>query len=156
MIDQSERLANASLFRGLHESDLKQLLEISHLEMFVREQVIFQEGDIGQELYVVMDGQVRISREVSIGGEEALTILSPGDSFGEMSVIEDQEVARSATARGHTDCFVLGFEKGSFRKLLDRNHDLSHVVLWNLVKKLAANVRSSNDRMMLLSATSRF
>ena len=156
MIDQSERLANAHLFRGLDESALKLLLEISHLEMFDRDRIIFREGDAGSELYVVMDGHVRISREVSVGGEEALTILACGESFGEMSVIDDQEVVRSATARAHTDCFVLAFEKEVFRDLLNGNHDVSHVVLWNLVKKLAANVRSSNDKMVFLSATSQF
>jgi CRP/FNR family cyclic AMP-dependent transcriptional regulator len=156
MVDQSERLASASLFRGLHEPDLKLLLEISHLEMFDSEQIIFQEGDVSHELYVVVDGQIRISRELADGGEEALSILGPGESFGEMSVIDEQEVVRSATAWAHTDCFVLAFEKESFRELLNSNHDLSHVVLWNLVKKLAANVRSSNDKMMLLSGTSRF
>ena len=156
MVDQSERLASASLFRGLHEPDLKLLLEISHLEMFDSEQILFREGDVGHELYVVVDGQIRISRELADGGEEALSILGPGESFGEMSVCDEQEVVRSATARAHTDCFVLGFEKESFRRLLNSNRDISHVVLWNLVKKLAANVRSSNDKVMLLSATSRF
>jgi CRP-like cAMP-binding protein len=157
MIDQSERLANAQLFLGLDEPALKLLLEISHLEMFDKDQLIFREGDVGTELYVVMDGRVRISREIPVGGEEALSILSCGESFGEMSVIEDREKAvRSATARAHTDCFVLGFEKEPFRELLNSRHDVSHVVLWNLVRKLAATVRSSNDKMMFLSTTSRF
>lgn len=157
MIDQSERLASAHLFRGLNESALKLLLAISHLVMFDKDQIIFHEGEVGCKLYIVMDGRVRISREVPGGGEEALSMLACGESFGDMSVIEDrEEVVRSATARAHTDCFVLAFEKESFRELLNSNHDISHVVLWNLVTKLAATVRSSNDKMMFLSTAARF
>jgi len=81
-------------------------MEIHFLTSLSREkrlpsgEVIFQEGDPGDRMYVVLEGQVRISKHIPGIGEEALAILERGDYFGEMALIDS--LPRSADARAHT------------------------------------------------------
>lgn len=148
-------LAEIVLFRGLEESDLQALLQISRMESFDAGTVIFKEGDAGNVMYLVLDGKVRISRMTPLGSEEALAILGPNQAFGEMSVIEDR-ADRSATAIAHEDCFLLAIDREPFQKLLIRNQGLAHVVLWNAVRTLASRLRATNDKMMFLTTSCMF
>src|SRR3990172_9609532 len=111
----SKGLSEIVLFRGLEEADLQAILQISRMESFDSGAVIFQEGEPGDAMYLVLDGKVRISRMTPLGTEEALAVLGPNQSFGEMSVIEDR-AERSATAIAHEDCFLLALEKEPFQK----------------------------------------
>ena len=61
MPDERARLAEAELFRGLSEDQLQTLLGISHIEMIEKERRIFEDGDPGEELFVVLKGRIRIS-----------------------------------------------------------------------------------------------
>lgn len=72
--------------------------------------VVFSEGEPGDTLYVVLDGQVRISRRIPGMGEEALAILSRGGVFGEMALIDEKP--RSADAIAHSGgCALLAINR---------------------------------------------
>lgn len=62
--------------------------------------VIFAEGEPGDTLYVVLEGQVRISRRIPSLGEEALAILSRGGVFGEMALVDEKPRSADAIAHG--------------------------------------------------------
>ena len=89
------------LFReqGLSRSELMTLATFSTEKRFDDGAYLFQEGDEGGEMYVVLEGRARISKFIPGGGEEALAILDRGDFFGEMSLIDGEP--RSADARAH-------------------------------------------------------
>src|SRR5688572_2497779 len=97
MSDVSDALAKIDLFHELHPEGVERLAGICAEESYRVGDVIFKEGDVGDKLYLILEGRVRISREVSGMGEEALAILGPGAAFGEMSLIDD--FPRSADAR---------------------------------------------------------
>lgn len=151
----SKGLAEIVLFRGLEESDLQALLQISRMESFDAGSVIFKEGEPGDAMYLVLDGKVRISRMTPLGSEEALAILGANQAFGEMSVIEDR-AERSASAIAHEDCFLLALDREPFQKLLIQDTGLAHIVLWNAVRLLAARLRATNDKMMFLTTSCMF
>ncbi|HPW56179.1 MAG TPA: cyclic nucleotide-binding domain-containing protein [Thermoanaerobaculaceae bacterium] len=72
--------------------------------------VIFSEGEPGDRLFVVLEGQVRISRRIPSLGEEALAILRRGDVFGEMALVDEKP--RSADAIAHGDgCALLAITR---------------------------------------------
>src|SRR5262249_48902264 len=105
-------------------------------------------------LYLVLKGRVRISRSVTGAGEEALSILGPGEAFGEMALVD--EVPRSADAIVHESCRLLVLPREAFKDLLLLEKALAHDVLWNFVRVLCARLRETNDKMTFLSVTSRF
>jgi CRP-like cAMP-binding protein len=155
MKDLATRLSRVGLFQGLTKEQLESVLRISRTQEFERNAVIFEEGDCGEELYLILTGKVRISRRLSTVREEALAVLEEGQAFGEMSVIEDTLV-RSATARVHEACTLLVLKKEPFQQVLRNDRDLAHAILWNVVKLLSARLRATTDKMMLLVGSGLF
>lgn len=155
MNDLATQLSKIGLFQGLDKNQLHSILRISATEQFEKDAVIFEEGDPGEELYLILQGKVRISRHLTIVREEALAVLEEGQAFGEMAVIEDT-VVRSATARAHEACTLLVLKKEPFQQLLQNDRDLAYAMLWNVVKQLSGRLRATNDKMMLLLGTGLF
>ncbi|MEM9190280.1 MAG: cyclic nucleotide-binding domain-containing protein [Myxococcota bacterium] len=149
-----EALGRIRLFSGIAPSGLQLLASIAREESYRGGNVIFKEGSTGGELYLILEGKVRISREVSGMGEEALAVLGEGDAFGEMSLIDD--FPRSADARVHERCRLLVLEKDALEDLLFLQKDLAYEILWNFVRILSSRLRETNDKMTFLSVTGKF
>jgi CRP/FNR family cyclic AMP-dependent transcriptional regulator len=152
--DIAKLLANVPLFRGLNEPSLERMAEVSRVVAYGRNDVIFREGEIGDALYVVLQGEVRISREVAGMGEEALTILARGEAFGEMSVMND--FPRSADAKAHTATELLAVSRDAFEDLLFLDKDLAYEILWNFVRTLSTRLRETNDKMTFLTISGKY
>jgi CRP/FNR family cyclic AMP-dependent transcriptional regulator len=150
------RLADSRLFRGLDENELGLLLEISDQEAFAEGERIFSDGDLGSKLYIVIAGDVRVSLAVAGGGEEALAILGAGESFGQMSLMSEKKLPRSASSIAHTDCGVLSFDRQALLALLESDHHIGYVVLRNLLMEVSSHLRATNDKLMFLSQTGQF
>lgn len=115
---------------------------------------IFQYGDAGDKLFIILEGKVRIFREVGGMGEEALAVLGQGEIFGEMALLDDS--TRSAGALAHERCRLLVIAKDAFDDLLFLHKDLAYEVLWSSVRMLASRLRETNDKLTFLSTTGRF
>jgi len=149
-----EALASIDIFRQIHAEGIERLSGICAEESYRVGDVIFKEGQVGDKLYLILEGKVRISREVSGMGEEALAVLGPGAAFGEMSLIDD--FPRSADAHVHERCRLLVLTKSALEDLLFLDKDLAYEILWNFVKILSARLRETNDKMTFLSVTGKF
>jgi NADH dehydrogenase len=84
-------------------------------EHFGPDEVIFREGDRGDRLYVVVDGEVAVVQETPGGAETVLRTLGPGESFGEIALI--RESPRSATVKSRTGVNVLTVDRDAFNAL---------------------------------------
>jgi CRP-like cAMP-binding protein len=149
-----DALANMNLFRGLVPEALERIAAIASQEAFKPNALIFKEGDVGDKLYLILEGKVRISRQLSGMGEEALAILGVGEAFGEMSLIDD--TPRSADARAHEAVKLLVITREAFEDLLFIHKDLAFEILWNFIKTLSARLREANDKMAFMTMTGRF
>jgi putative ABC transport system ATP-binding protein len=76
-------------------------------------EVLFEQGVMGDLIYVVAEGEIEIYRELTSGGEELLMLATVGDYFGEMGALFN--LPRSATARARTDATVIGYTVKQFR-----------------------------------------
>ena len=105
-----DRLRSLALFRHLSETKLEELTRVLAVEALPGGSLVFEEGSAGDTMFLLADGQVRIEKRVAAGGFAELALMSPGDVFGEMALIES--APRSARAVAHTDVtlFVLGRE----------------------------------------------
>ncbi|MFI5142550.1 MAG: cyclic nucleotide-binding domain-containing protein [Thermoanaerobaculales bacterium] len=145
-LDQSAKVSLLTE-QGLSASELRLLATYSREEHFEPEALIFAEGEQGDKLYIVMEGQVRISRRLQGMGEEALTILSRGEVFGEMALIDDQP--RSADARAHTGgCTVFTVDSRRLEEVLDMDPDAARQFLTLLCQLLCRRIRAMNDRLV--------
>lgn len=148
-------LAQIDLFSGLLPVHLKRMGKLSKLLHLKKNEFVFRHGDESDGLYLVLDGAIRISRNVSGIGEEALAILREGQHFGEMSLIDD-DVPRSADAICHETASLLKLPKDDLRDLMFVDRELAYELLWRFVRTLAGRLRDSNDRLMMLSVSSKF
>jgi CRP-like cAMP-binding protein len=154
MVTTAEALSKVELFKGLSPKGLERVASITTEEGYPAGHVLFQEGDAGDRLYVIVEGKTRISRRVPGMGEEALAVLGPGSSFGEMALIDD--VPRSADAIVHERTRLLVLSKEAMQDLLFLDKELAYEVLWNTVRILSRRLRETNDKMTFMSISSRF
>jgi CRP-like cAMP-binding protein len=106
---------------------------------------VFAEGSSGDEMFVVISGRVRISKQVPGVGEEALAILEPGAWFGEMAMIDDSP--RSADALAHTACALAVLRREDLEQLMFVDKDLAYVLLWTFVRTLSERLRETNAKI---------
>ena len=78
--------------------------------------VLFEQGSIGDLIYIVSEGELEVVRELVAGGEELLKVAVPGDYFGEIGPLFG--MPRSATVRARTDATVVGYTVRAFRERL--------------------------------------
>ena len=79
-------------------------------------ETLFDQGTMGDSIYVVTEGEVELIRELADGGEETLKIAGPGDYFGEFGPLF--ALPRAATARARTSATLTGYTVAQFRELL--------------------------------------
>jgi CRP/FNR family transcriptional regulator, cyclic AMP receptor protein len=133
--------------QGLSSAELRLLATYSREERFPPEALIFGEGEQGDKLFIIVEGQVRISRELQGMGEEALTILGRGEVFGEMALIDDGP--RSADARAHTQgCTVFIVDRQRLEEVLEMDPDAARQFLTLLCQLLCRRLRAMNDRLV--------
>src|SRR2546421_1324262 len=143
MSNTVELLKKVDLFAGLKPEGIVLISKVASEETHAVGTKIFQHGDAGDKLYLILDGKVRISREVAGMGEEALAVLGPGQVFGEMALLD--ESPRSADARAHASCRLLVITKDAFDDLLFLHKDLAYEVLWACVRMLSGRLREMNE-----------
>jgi CRP/FNR family cyclic AMP-dependent transcriptional regulator len=154
MTEREEQLARVPFFDGLTREALALIAHATTEESHATGTKIFQYGEPGDKLFIILEGKVRISREVAGMGEEALAVLGPGEIFGEMSIID--EAPRSADARVHERCRLLVITKEGFDDLLFLYKDLAYEVLWNCVRILSARLRETNEKLTFLTSSGKF
>jgi CRP-like cAMP-binding protein len=147
-------LRKVSIFKDLDEEELAQVAEVCRKEEFKSGEYIFREGEHGNRLYLVVDGEVRISRDVPGSGEEALAVLKAGALFGEMAVFDRTERSTHAISNGGT--MALTISRPDFEMLLDFNREMAYKVLWACVRLLSSRLRSTNDSLRSFLAMSMF
>jgi CRP-like cAMP-binding protein len=152
--DRTEQLRRVELFSSLKDRALERVASIAHEESYPTGTNIFQHGDVGDKVYLILEGKVRIARQVPGIGEEALAVLGPGQVFGEMALLD--ESPRSADALSHDGCRLLAISKEDLDDLLFQDKELAYEVLWSTVHMLVGRLRSTNDKLTMLGISGRF
>ncbi|MEM7247950.1 MAG: cyclic nucleotide-binding domain-containing protein [Acidobacteriota bacterium] len=133
--------------QGLTAEELRRLATYAEARSFPAEAAVFQEGDPGTALFVVLGGRVRISKHIPGVGEEALAILDRGDFFGEMALIDGSP--RSASAISHVpDTQVLRIDRDHLEDLLAEGGRAARELLSILCRLLSSRLREINDRII--------
>jgi CRP-like cAMP-binding protein len=133
-IEKRKLFEGHPLFGNLPPSDLDALLTRARVEHYRAGQEIFAKGSPGRSMMAIMHGSVRISSPSSAGREFVLTILSGGEVFGEIALLDGRD--RTADATAITDCELLVLDHRDFVPFLERRGDLCILLLKVLCERL--------------------
>jgi CRP-like cAMP-binding protein len=100
-------VSQVSLFQGLNQTHLTHLAKNMKVEHFEPGQVIIEQGEVGQALYVLVSGSVEVRRERPGGEPVVLDTLGAGQFFGEMALLDDAPRSASIIATEPTACLTL-------------------------------------------------
>lgn len=125
------------LFHGLPFHVRLRVSRICEEVRFAPGQQLVVEGAIDDRMFVIVQGEVRVSRDAV-----ALARLGPGQHFGELGLLEDQE--RSASVFGATAGSALVIRRARLQEFCQREPGLGNALLWRLLTVLGARLRDSN------------
>src|SRR5689334_19305645 len=109
-------LRSMDLFSELADGELGKVARLLKEIKVSENDVIFEQGDAGDALYIVLQGRVRIATTDSFGRERVLAFYGPGEFFGDMAVLTGEP--RSASATAGTDLRLLQLRKDDFDMLV--------------------------------------
>jgi signal transduction histidine kinase len=138
-------LQELPLFSSLAKDDIEELARIMTVVDLPSRAVLFREGDAGNGLYIVRNGEVEVIKRMEMPEEQMLRVLKPGDYFGEMSLFNPRET-RSASVRARTPVRLLELERDAFAALVERRP----AILAVMVRVLTA--RFSDSEKVLIRA----
>jgi CRP-like cAMP-binding protein len=124
-----EALKRAPLFEGLSRKELVQLARVSEDLEVPPGKVLCKEGEIGQEFFVIVDGQVEVTRK----GKRLATRVG-GEFFGEIALLE--ETPRTATVKANTPLRFFVLTRKDFRHLVNQNPSVERKVLRALARRV--------------------
>ena len=134
-------LLSAPLFDGLDHEAAAHLRAAMTRRTVRRGHVVFAEGQKGDRLFVVLAGKVKISRSASDGRENILTLLGPGELFGELSLFDPGP--RNATATAVADTILIGVGNDDLTAWLTGRPDVAR----QLLRALARRLRRTNETL---------
>lgn len=111
---------------------------------------LYLEGMLGESMYIIASGNIKMSKMISEGQEQVLVMLGPGEHFGEMAILDGGARAASAVSTAETIVFVL--RRSDFVELGASQPGVCLKVLWLLVKDFSRKIRENNDRYSNLLA----
>ena len=120
-------LISNPMFRSLGKKELRGLEDISNLHLFSSNQLIFQEGDLGRSIYLILDGEVKVFTKDHNGEEFQLATLTANQFFGEMALLSGEPRSSSVATLGKT---LLGeISYNNMRRLMMRYPQIKEVLL---------------------------
>jgi CRP/FNR family cyclic AMP-dependent transcriptional regulator len=122
------------LFASFPDEQLRMLTTVVLRKSATRATTIMAGGDATDSLYIVLSGRLKVMMSDAEGKEVILSILGPGEFFGEMGLIDD--APRSASVVTLEPCELLYLSKRDFKKSLAENFEMAMAVMRGLVRRL--------------------
>jgi len=133
-------LAHVPLFAALNERELRRVATVCRRRVYQPATPLVWQGTPGAAFFIIESGKVRILQHRQDGDVHALAVLGPGDTFGEMALLD--EMPRSATALAVEPTTALALPAWEFRAMLREEPDIS----LKLLAVLSARLRSHEQQ----------
>lgn len=141
-MDRKDILKGVELFEGLKPEEIDTLAEVCEERVYPLNEIITQQGEMGEELFIVSQGFVEVVRSGSSPEHAPRTIvhLGEGQIFGEMALVD--RGPRSATVKAASDGVkILVIERAEFDRICEKNNHIGYVVMRNIAADLSFKLR---------------
>ena len=134
-----------SLFAELDDRELASVAAVAKTRRYAKDDVVFHADESGDVFCLIREGEVKVTMISPEGKEIILSMLGPGDFFGEMALLDDEP--RSATVIATTPLDVVTIWRSDFLSLLNENFSITRKVL----AELSARLRTASNRIESLA-----
>ena len=152
---------NYLLFDGLSESEVQKFIDLMKFENVNKNEVIINEGDNGDTIVLLINGQVSITQALTlknsktiIDNREKTSIRIDSNKshhfFGEISLFNEVD-KRTATITATTDCEIAILDDDDIINLCNQDHTLGYKIMKNLAEKLASSLERTNSQVLKLT-----
>jgi CRP/FNR family transcriptional regulator, cyclic AMP receptor protein len=138
-------LREIPLFKGLDDNVLEALERVSTIKTFPKNTILFSEGDQSDSFYIIRSGKVNVGINDEEGREVILSILGPGEYFGEIALMDGEP--RSAYVMTKEPSQLIIISKTDFHELLSSHSD----IMTNLFRGLLKRFREANKKIESLA-----
>jgi len=107
-------------------------------------ELIFDEDEEGDRMFIIQEGQVQISRTIN-GKDTPMALLEKGEFFGEMAIVN--RIRRTARARAHQHTQLLAFDRAGLEQLVEKNPKIA----LNIIDRLCRRLGSVNAQIRQMS-----
>lgn len=136
------------LFRGFKEGTLRRMAALIKERSFASGEKVFAQGDVGDEVFLVRRGSVRIMLPLEKGKQHHLATIGRGDFFGEVAFLDRGHRSADAVAKVRTDLFVLS--RSQFNKLSRSDATIGVQVFARVAHALAVRLRQADAELRTL------
>lgn len=144
-MEKTEFLKETVLFKDLTTFEVIKVNKATKARTYKSDEVVFREGAIGDSLYIVKSGSIRVTVTEEGREEKVLAILKPGDHFGEIALVDKRP--RSATVIANEDSELIQIPAEDFNKLLDSDKEIALKFYKSFVRVLCARLRDTNESL---------
>ena len=145
MVNISE-LKKQILLEDIADSGLEKLSKITRELSLKKDEFLFKENEDTKGIYMIRSGKIEINKVTPDGWKQTLAVLSTGNFFGELSIIEKRKHEANAVAIENTE--LLKLPKEEFEKLEKEDVVLASQILKKLVLVMSKNLRRMNEKFL--------
>lgn len=148
--EKKDKLSKVVLFHNLNPEELELIANATYALEFSKNEIIIKEGEIGDCLYILHSGTVKVLKETFAKEQYAVAqIDAEGNAFfGEMALIDKD--ARTATIQAVSNVITLVLESATFENLANNNFKIGYLILKAVAKKLTERLKAANSDIATL------
>jgi CRP-like cAMP-binding protein len=144
-MDEREVLRTVPIFSELSDEDITSLAKLASRKRYPKDTVVFFENEEGDFFFTILEGRIKVTILGDDGREVILSVLGPGDFFGEMALLDNEP--RSATAIAVEESELLSLHRNDFQTVLNDNKSITSA----LIRVLSARLRRANHQISTLA-----
>jgi len=141
-----QALKQQSLFSDIDSEGLEKLSKIVEKLSLKKGEQLFKEKDDTRGVFLLHSGKVEISRVTADGWRQTLTVVTPGDFFGELSILERRHHVASAVAVEDAELFLI--PKEEFERLMNQDTKLACYILKKIAMEMSKKLRRTTDKFL--------
>ena len=141
-LDKVAALRRSPLFELLSRVELDVLAELSKPRRLAAGEEVFREGDLGDSLFVLVQGEVEVARHEKAS---ALAVLAAPSAFGEMALVDREH--RSATVRARSEVLALQLTAENFTTFRKHSRDGFTLIVMNIARLLSSRLRETSAKL---------
>jgi len=135
-------LRQVDIFSSLSTEELELLPGLLKRSFIQKGELLFSEGDDGEEMFIVESGRMGVNVALEDGADLEVADFGPREFFGEMSIFEGEP--RSASCRAKEDCELLSLKAGDFFRLADLHPETANRIMHRMLNVTARRLRNTN------------